>query len=261
MKVKTDWLSTALYIEENAPTASTDRIRQARLRVAALREAAENLAAQTSGADLNRPRAQIDRILSDREFQGSREPSWLDKLKARVYGWIDRQWDRIFGHFGVSSTASSIIAWTLVSIAGLLLALWSVRALLSAASAAEMDLRGAAPAGQDWRFWAGQARTNAERGDFRGAIHAAYWAAVARLEENRLLPEDRSRTPRESLRLLQRGSEAYSPLAQLTRRFELTWYGYHVATSADWDDAAQQLETLGCLRSSTLAIADSSPAH
>ena len=47
------------------------------------------------------------------------------------------------------------------------------------------------------------------------------------------------------------------PMAHLTRRFELTWYGYHAATSADWDDAMQQLETLECLRSSTQAIAGS----
>ena len=257
MRIKTDWLDTALLIEDKAPTASTDRVRQARQRVAALLEAAGNLSAQTSGADLSRHRAQIDRILREREFQGSREPSWLDKLKARVYGWIWRHLERLFGHVGISSRAGDIIAWTLVSLAGLLLALWAVRAFLATASRSEMDLRGAAPAGLDWRYWAKEARAAAERGDYRAAIHAAYWGAVTRLEENHLLPQDRSRTPRESLRMLQQGSAAYSPLAQLTRRFELTWYGYHAATPADWDDAVQQLETLGCLRSSTPATAGS----
>ncbi len=257
MRIKTDWLNTALLIEDNAPLASTDRVRQARQRVAALLEAAEGRAAQTSGADLSGSHARIDRILGQREFQGSREPSWLDKLKARVYGWIWRQWERLFGHAGISSRASDVIAWTLVSLAGLLLALWAVRAFLATASRSEMDLRGAAPAGQDWRYWASEARVAAGRGDYRAAIHAAYWGAVARLEENHLLPQDRSRTPRESLRMLQRGSAAYSPLAQLTRRFELTWYGYHAATPADWDDAVQHLETLGCLRSSTPATAGS----
>jgi len=129
--------------------------------------------------------------------------------------------------------------------------------MLAAAARSQLDLSGATPAGRDWHYWAGEARLAAARGNYRAAIHAAYWTAVAQLEENRLLPGDRSRTPRESLRLLQRGSAAFGPLAQLTRRFELTWYGYKTATSADWDDAMKQLEMLECLRSSTRAIASS----
>jgi hypothetical protein len=69
------------------------------------------------------------------------------------------------------------------------------------------------------------------------------------MEKTKSLPEDRARTPRESLRLVGRDNGAYAPLAQLTRRFELVWYGYRDATAADWDDAVQQLEMLGCPRS------------
>lgn len=257
MKVQTDWLATALLIQERAPTPSPVRLAQARQRVAALLQAAEELSTQTRGADLQQSRLRIDGILRDREFQGSHEPSWLDKLKSRVYAWISRFLDKLFGRMGISATVGSTIAWVLVSLATLLLAFWSVRFLIATASRSEIDLRGAAPAGQDWRFWAEEARAAAARGDYRAAIHAAYWAAVARLEENRLLPADRSRTPRESLRLVERGSAAYTPLAQLTRHFELTWYGYRVATSSDWDDAMQQLETLGCLNSSTPATVGS----
>jgi hypothetical protein len=257
MKVETDWLAAALLIEENDPTASSDPLRQARQHLAALREAAEDLAAPAVGADLGQARSQVGRILRDREFQGSHEPSWLDRLKTRVYAWISRYLEKLFGRIGVSAAVGNTIAWTFVSLATLLLAFWCVRALIAGASRAEIDLRGATPAGQDWRYWAREARFAAERGDYRAAIHAAYWTAVARLEENHLLPEDRSRTPRESLRLVQRASAAYPPLAHLTRRFELIWYGYYAATSADWDDAMQQLETLECLRSSTEATAGS----
>jgi uncharacterized protein DUF4129 len=257
LKVQTDWLATALLIEENAPTASTDRLRQARQHLAALLEAAEDLSAPAAGADLGQSRAQIDHILRDREFQGARGPSWFDALKARVYAWISRHLERLFGRVGIPAAVGDTIAWTLVSLVALLLAFWSVRSLIAAASRSEMDLRGAAPAGQDWRYWAREARAASERGDYRAAIHAAYWTAVARLEENRVLPEDRSRTPREALRLVRRESAAYAPLAQLTRRYELTWYGYHAATSADWDDAMQKVETLECLPSSTQAIAGS----
>jgi len=42
-----------------------------------------DLAAPAAGADLGQARRQVDRILRDREFQGSHEPSWLDTLKTR----------------------------------------------------------------------------------------------------------------------------------------------------------------------------------
>jgi len=76
------------------------------------------------------------------------------------------------------------------------------------------------------------------------------------LEEAKVLTEDRSRTPRESLRLIQESAE-HAALSQLTRRFELVWYGYRPAGSADWNEAVRQLETLGCLGSSTPAISAS----
>lgn len=257
LNVKTDWLASALSLEENASEAGKDRVRQARQHLAALREAAEGLAAPEATLDLAQSRAQTDRILRDAEFQGSHELSWLDSLKARVNGWISRQLHRIFGHMGISAGVGSGIAWILVTAVFLLLAFWTVRSLMGAASRSEMDLRGTARAGQDWRYWASEARTAAERGDYRSAIHAAYWTAVARLEENQLLPEDRSRTPRESLREIKPVNAAYAPLLDLTRRLELTWYGYRAATADDWNDAMQQLEILGCLRSSTVATAGS----
>lgn len=257
MSVKTDWLAAALLVLENAPKGSTDELRKARQHLAALREAAEALLSPANRADLDQSRAQVDRILRDREFQGSHEPSWLDKFQARVRSWIARHLEKIFSRLGVSESVGNAIAWILIALVGLLLAFWAVRSVMNAAARSEMDLRGSLPAGQDWRYWAREARSAAERGDYRAAIHAAYWTAVAQLEENHLLPEDRSRTPRESLRLVQRASAAYDPLAHLTRRFEVTWYGYHMATPADWDDVRKHLETLECLRSSTHAIANS----
>jgi len=257
LHVKTDWLGVALLAEEKAPKENAGLLREDRQRLAALVESAEGLASPASRTDLEKSRAQVDRILRDREFQGSHEPSWWDKQMARARAWISRQLQRIFGRLGVSAPVGNAIAWTLVTLLGLLLAFWAVRSVMNAAKRAEMDLSGAIPAGRDWRFWAQEARAAAERGDYRAAIHAAYWTAVAQLEENRLLPADRSRTPRESLRLVQRSHAAYAPLAQLTRRLETTWYGFQLATPDDWDDVKKNLETIECLRSSTHAIANS----
>jgi hypothetical protein len=257
LDVKTDWLAAALLLEESTPATNVDRLGQARQHLAALREAAEELASPANQPDLAQSREQVDRILRNAEFQGSHEPSWLDRVKARVSAWISRQFDKIFGHIGISAAVGDTIAWILITLAALLLGFWAVRSMIAAVPRSQMDLRGAAPPGGDWRHWAAQARTAAERADYRTAIHAAYWTAVARLEENHLLPEDRSRTPRESLRMIEAANAAYAPLSHLTRRFELTWYGYRIATSDDWADAMQQLEALGCLRSSMPAIAGS----
>jgi hypothetical protein len=257
MSVKTDWLAAALLAGEKAPKGTSEQLRKGRQRLAALREAAEALLSPANRTDLDQSRAQVDRILRDREFQGSEGPSWLDKMEARARSWIAQHLERFFGRLGVSESVGNAIAWTLVVLVGLLLAFWAVRSAMNAAARSQMDLRGSAPAGLDWRYWAREARVAAERGDYRAAIHAAYWTAVAKLEENHLLQQDRSRTPRESLRLLPPGSAAYDPLAHLTRRFEVTWYGSCVATSADWDDVRKNLEILECLRTSTHAIANS----
>jgi hypothetical protein len=257
LPVDTDWLAKALSSEERNPSGNTPELQRAREHLAALREAADELASPAASPDLARSRKQVERILSDPDFQSSREATSLDKLKKRVSTWISQQLGKIFGRIGISAAAGDTIAWIVIALAAIPLAFWAMRALIAAATRSEMDLRGAAPAGHDWRHWAEEARAAAERGDYRAAIHASYWAAVARLEESSLLPADRSRTPRESLRLVDGASEVHAPLLNLTRRLEWTWYGYRAATPADWDDAMQQLEKLGCLRSSMPATAGS----
>ena len=86
------------------------------------------------------------------------------------------------------------------------------------------------------------------------AIHCAYWAGIARLEELGALPADRAKTPREYLRTLKKAnllvSEShttrYLALSLLTSRLENIWYGYHIATETDFRESMSQLEVLGC---------------
>jgi Domain of unknown function (DUF4129) len=255
--VSTDWLTDALPALRTDAPASNPLLAGTRERLAALRAAADSLEEQSNSARLQESRAQLNRILSAREFQNGHGPSWFDLLKARVYDWIGRQLERFFGHFRHGRTIGNAIAWMLIVLAALLLGAWAVRASLRGGKQTEMDLDGAARPEGGWRDWLRNARASAERGDYRAAIHAAYWAGVMRLEEIHRLPQDRARTPREALRLIRRESAEYAPLAQLTRRFELVWYGYRSATETDWSDAMQQLEKLGCLPSSTPAIAAS----
>jgi hypothetical protein len=255
--VRTEWLTGALAQIEKNPGASADVLTQTRLRLQTYRESAQAMQTPMAPVDLAHSRARLNAILSAREFRGQRGPSWLDVLKARIWSWIIRQLERLLGRLGGSRTIGNIVAWTVIVLACVLLLFWTVRFLMRAGSRSEMDLSGAVAVNRDWHRWLRDARAAAGRGDYRAAIHAAYWAAIVRMEETKSLPEDRSRTPRESLRLIQKQSAEYAPLLRLTERFELVWYGYRSATDADWSDAMQQLETLGCLRSSTAAISGS----
>lgn len=255
--VDTGWLADGLVRTETSLHGDRTALQQTQAQIAVHREAAQALAKPVPSPSLDESRAKLNSILAGKGFQAIHGPTWFELLRARVYDWILRQLAKLFEKIGIPRSIGNVIAWTLIALAAFLLIVWAIRATTRAGSRAEMDLRGAAGEGQDSHYWLRGARDAAARGDYRAAIHAAYWAAIARLEEMKSLPEDRSRTPRESLRLIRRESAAYAPLLQLTRRFELVWYGYRSADSNDWSDAMQQLETLGCLRSSTPAISAS----
>jgi hypothetical protein len=247
--IPTQWLSGDLSEIEKNPGTRTPALAQARQKLELYRSDAQSLADSiASQRNLREPRSRINSILGSREFRGQEGPTWFEVLEQRVRDWIDRKLEKIFGPIR-KKAIGNLVAWIAVALAGGLLLFWTVRFLMRTGQSQEMDLSGAAPIGHDWRRWLREAREAASRGDFRAAIHAAYWTAIVRMEETNSLPEDRSRTPRESLKLIGRSNTAYAPLAQLTRRFELVWYGYRAATATDWDDAAQQLETLGCPRS------------
>jgi Domain of unknown function (DUF4129) len=256
--VSADWLSSGLARVETAKHDPKLEVRLIEEQIAAHREAAQALArVDSSSRGLDESKSQLNRILAAKEYQSIHGPTWWDLMLGRVWSWIRRQFEKLFERFSPTHSIGNVIAWTVIVIVGLLLLVWAVRATSRLGARPEMDLRGANATGQDSAYWLRQAREAAARSDYRAAIHAAYWAAIARMEEAKLLSENRSRTPRESLRLLRRESAEYAPLLQLTRRFELVWYGYRAADSTDWSDAVKQLENLGCLRSSTPAISAS----
>jgi Domain of unknown function (DUF4129) len=105
-----------------------------------------------------------------------------------------------------------------------------------------------------WQEWIRLAREAASRGDFREAVHSAYWAGVARLEDTGVVPKDRTKTPREYLRIVTdktAGEMALhsihrESLSTLTNRLERIWYGNRSASPEDFQDSLRQLEALGC---------------
>ncbi len=218
------------------------------------------LAAEISSASGLQPvdpasaRASLDRILARPEFANRRRQSWWDRFKERIDEIILDALNRLFSRIGGQRSMGEVLLWIGVSLAAILIAYWIFRRWFHAARMEEMALESAGVPARSWQQWIYASRATAAQGDYRMAIHCAYWAGIARLEELGALPADRAKTPREYLRALTRANllvsethtTRYQALSALTSRMEKIWYGYHIATETDFRDSMTQLEILGC---------------
>ena len=230
-----------------------DSISKARTWVGHLKEQLEGYSTTRTSGTAN-SRAELDGILRSPEFSAVHPPTRWDIFRQRIAAWIERMLMRLFGRMAQYPIGGQILFWAVVVLCVGFLALWVFRFTVS------RDRIDALPPGhvvaptRTWQEWIRVARLAASRNDFRKAIHAAYWAGIARLEDTGALPKDRTKTPREYLRLISqpvRGElmppAAYrEPLTVLTNRLERTWYGNRTATGDDFRDTLQQVEALGC---------------
>ena len=161
---------------------------------------------------------------------------------------------RLLSRIGGQRSMGEVLLWLGVCVAAILIAYWIFRRWFRAARMEEMALQSAGVPVRSWQQWIFASRAAAAQGDYRMAIHCAYWAGIARLEELGALPADRAKTPREYLRALTKANllisetqtTRYQALSMLTSRLEKIWYGYHIATETDFRDSLAQLEVLGC---------------
>jgi hypothetical protein len=256
VNVSTAWLSQRFEKLDQGHGTSTDEVRGIESRLGAMRRAATELESASTQPFPRDARDRFERILRRREFAGEHGPSQLDLLKARISRWITEQILKLFSHLHLGAAAGNALAWTIVGLAFLALCLWVFRSLTGRSRLVDTSTAGAAEA-TDSRLWAKEALAAAERGDYREAVHCAYWAAVVHLESLGLLKHDHARTPRESLRLLDPHPNEQKLLREFTYVFELIWYGYRPASAADWRNARAHLEKMGCLIPLTAATANS----
>jgi Domain of unknown function (DUF4129) len=148
-----------------------------------------------------------------------------------------------------------ILFWGILLLAVSLLARWLFLFLVRRDQMAALSEQEIVAATRTWQEWIRLARRAAAREDFREAVHAAYWAGIARLEDVSALPKDRTKTPREYLRVLStvsqgglasRSTDYGAPLKQMTTLLERVWYANRGAVARDYDDTLQQLKALGC---------------
>ena len=245
VEVSNDWLRAAVGEFEKDSAKRKQLAGDIQQRLAHMRNEARAL--ESAVAPLPGARAKLDEILSRREFRAVRPPNWLDRLRDQLMLRLSRLLEKMFGSMPRLPGAGELLVWVVIALALALLVLWLKRALESAAAReAPVRLEAAGIPIRSSSQWMTEARAAAARGDYREAMRCAYWAAISRVEEAGVMKPDRARTTREHLRRLPQ-SYAQRPLvADLTRRFEVTWYGYQTATVADFEQARAQLEQMGC---------------
>jgi len=219
-------------------------LRQARQYARAMNAAAEDY--DKRAADPGPAHRTLEEILSRREFK-TKGPSAKDALLARIYYWIARFLSKLVFKGQASFDLMQLIIYLVVGEAATLLLLWTIRRLRRPQEdLPAREIIPFAPSARSWRAWLADARTQAQKEDWRNAIHLAYWAGISYLEEHGAWKPNRARTPREYLRLIGKAAAQYPVLAALTRKLEVVWYGYGTAAEADFHEALGQLEKLGC---------------
>ena len=208
----------------------------------------------TQPEDTASARAALNRILARNEFASGRKQSWWDRFRERINELLYDAFLRLLSQIGGQKSMGEVLLWLGVCAAAILIAYWIFRRWFRAARLGEMALQSAGVPARSWQQWVFLSRGAASQGDYRMAIHCAYWAGVMRLEELGALPADRAKTPREYLRAMNKPNllapkthtTRYQALSLLTSRLEKIWYGYHAATETDFLDSLAQLEVLGC---------------
>jgi hypothetical protein len=255
-RVSTAWLDSALAQIQKKPAGARLEWRQIQDRLDFLRAQAEALERPAAGPSRAQARESLDAIFRQRQFRGLAGPGPLQLWWLRLLDRIDRGIDWLLARLHLSAVSGNLLAYGLIAIALLFLLFWGWRNIAGRKRRTEAQtspVSGEAEA----RIWASEALAAADRGEFREAIHCAYWAAVARMEELGAIPANRSRTPREMLRSIASGSTASEPFRELTEKFELVWYGYRLPSPADWQNTRTQMERIGCLGFSTPQTAGS----
>lgn len=243
--VPTQWLRQTLDSLKVNPWLAGDYSKEMQKRLATMRAEAE-LFDQPSAPGQGRARGKLDEILSRREFQEIQGPTWFDQLRVRVQNWILDFLDKVFGGIGRHPALGTTLLWLAVGGSVFLLMLFLMRYFLKSTESEGLNLEATGQVSPTWKDWARDALAAAGRGDYRDAIHLAYWAGIFRMEELGAWQADRARTHREYLRLLAADDAHRAPLAQMTSRFELVWYGGNPASARDFETVVQQLEELGC---------------
>lgn len=240
-----DWLKKQLQqFEQGDPKTRSAFLKQIQDHLHGLDK--EAAAYEKAPPDSSSDHQKLEQILSRREFHKAHGPTWWDIVREKIWRWLANFFEKhpIVGRGGTDLL--HILVYVAVAVAFIMFAIWLKRRLDRPREDFAREIVPFAPSARGWASWLADARNAAQQGDSRNAVHLAYWAGISFLEEHGAWKPDRARTPREYLRILGTRKPQYPTLSALTRKFEVTWYGRQDAQAADFGEALQQLEKLGC---------------
>ena len=239
------WLREVISNAHNAEQADRER----RLRDAAARLDEDAVlaveAAPQNVETFPRARRQADDVLSRPEFRTVTEASYWQREVAKLWQWVAE----VFGgvsRFGKRSPwLVPLVEWSSIALAAVGLLAWAFRTMQRQRLAVRIESNATAEIWQkESDNWAERARAEAARQDWRSAVHCIYWATIVMMEGKKLWRQNRARTPREYLMLLEPGSGIQRTLRRLTQLFERIWYGLRPAGESDYASALALFEEL-----------------
>jgi hypothetical protein len=203
------------------------------------------VAYQDTVPDVASQRSLLNNILARGEFKNVRGESWLDRLKQRFYDFLLRLLGKLVSSSSIPMIGD-ILVYGLIVIAVLAVAYWMYRSLRDGTRLETIMPVNLPVSAKEWPIWTAEARAAGARGEWRDAIHLAYWGGISYLEAQGAWRPDSARTPREYLRLLAANSEQQPALRALTMQLEGVWYGMQAAGADGFEKTLAELERLGC---------------
>ncbi len=202
-------------------------------------------AAPQTGDTFSRARKQADEVLSRPEFRTVTEASYWQRQMAKFWQWVGEMFGGV-SRFGKRSPwLVPLMEWSFITLACAGLLTWVFRTMQRQRLAVRIESRATSEIWQNESDnWAELARAEAARQDWRAAVHCIYWATIVMMEGKKLWRQNRARTPREYLMLLEPGSVMQQRLRRLTQLFERIWYGLRPAAESDYASALVLFEEL-----------------
>jgi hypothetical protein len=239
------WLREVLSGAHNATQSDREkRLQEAAARLDEDAVLASEAALQTADT-FQRVRKQADDVLSRPEFRMVTEASYWQREVAKFWQWVAEMFGGV-SRFGKRSPwLVPLMEWSSITLAAAGLLTWVFRTMQRQRLAIRIE---SSATSEIWQKesdnWAELARAEAARKDWRAAVHCIYWATIVMMEGKKLWRQNRARTPREYLMLLEPGSGMQQALRRLTQLFERIWYGLRPAAESDYDRALVLFEEL-----------------
>jgi hypothetical protein len=195
--------------------------------------------------DVTTERKELNTILARPEFRDVSGPSWLDRLKEKLLTLLAGLLRRMFRSSAIP-TIGKFFVYGFMGLAILALAYLAYRNIPWGTDFEAVTPKDLPVSAKEWALWLTEARSAAAQGNWRDAVHLAYWAGISFLERQGAWKPDRARTPREYLILLEKTNENRQALATLTQIFEFAWYAKQNADDGTFSEVLAALERLGC---------------